>query len=95
MFRFLGGKMLPYLKKGTKVFVRGRLSAKTYTTRTGEIKVSLSVMASEVQLCGFTESADRPQSQPAQPSQPTVPMQSAVSASQTLVDDDDIPDFLR
>lgn len=87
-----GGKMMTYLKKGAKVFVRGRLTAKTYTTRQGEIKVSLSVLASEVQLCGFNESTE--QTRPQSPAQPTAP---ATPAANALVDDDDsdMPEFLR
>ena len=51
-----GGSLLQYLKKGCKVFVRGREKVSTYKDRNGNAQVSISVMASEVQLCGFRES---------------------------------------
>lgn len=47
-----GGAMLQYLKKGTKVFVRGNLKVKTYTDKNGEQQVAINVNATEVQLCG-------------------------------------------
>lgn len=47
-----GGGLLPYLKKGAKVFVRGNLKAKTYTDKQGAAQASININASEVQLCG-------------------------------------------
>ena len=38
-----GGGLLPYLKKGAKVFIRGNLKA----------QASININAFEVQLCGF------------------------------------------
>ena len=48
-----GGKLLPYLKRGEKVFVRGGLKVSIYTDKQGAPKVSVSIKANEVQLCGF------------------------------------------
>lgn len=47
-----GGGLLPYLKKGVKVFVRGNLKAKAYTDKQGAAQASININASEVQLCG-------------------------------------------
>lgn len=47
-----GGKLLPYLKKGENVFVRGGLKVSVYTDLQGVPKVSVGVKANEVQLCG-------------------------------------------
>lgn len=47
-----GGGLLPYLKRGAKVFVRGNLKVKMYTDRNGKQQVAINVSASEVQLCG-------------------------------------------
>lgn len=48
-----GGGLLPYLKKGAKVFIRGNLKAKAYTDKQGAAKASININAFEVQLCGF------------------------------------------
>lgn len=47
-----GGGLTPFLKKGCKVFVRGRLVPKTYLDRNNQPQVGLNVYASEVNLCG-------------------------------------------
>lgn len=45
-------KLLPYLKKGTKVYVSGRTKAKVYRDKNNEPQVSITLYASEVVLCG-------------------------------------------
>lgn len=47
-----GSGLLPYLKRGAKVFVRGNLKVKMYTDRNGKQQAAINVSASEVQLCG-------------------------------------------
>lgn len=47
-----GGGLLQYLKKGNKVFVRGRQRVKTYTDKNGNAQVAININASEVILCG-------------------------------------------
>lgn len=47
-----GGRLFPYLKKGTQVFVRGRMSIREWNDRTGEKQFSINANASEVTLCG-------------------------------------------
>lgn len=48
-----GGGLLPYLKRGAKVFVRGSLNCKAYATPKGMApQISINVYASEIQLCG-------------------------------------------
>ena len=47
-----GGGLIPYLKKGAKVFIRGNLKAKAYTDKHGSAQASININASEVQLCG-------------------------------------------
>lgn len=47
-----GGNLTQYLKKGVKVFVRGRLSVNVYQDKTGQWRAGLNVYATEVQLCG-------------------------------------------
>lgn len=98
-----GGQLLQYLKKGARVFVRGELSAKVYTTRDGATNVSLSVMAREVQICQTVEDGQQQQQHTAQPYRQAAPVQqqqyapqpaavTAQPAAQTLEDDgEDLP----
>lgn len=48
-----GGGLTQHLKRGCKVFVRGRLSVKSYQDRNGNTQVGVNVNASEVNLCGM------------------------------------------
>lgn len=47
-----GGNLLPFLKKGTKVFVRGILSSRLYKSREGVTQVGLNCAVQEIELCG-------------------------------------------
>lgn len=47
-----GGSLTPYLKKGCKIFVRGRLVPKAYLDRNNNPQVGLNMYANEVTLCG-------------------------------------------
>ncbi|GAE14615.1 single-stranded DNA-binding protein [Bacteroides pyogenes JCM 6292] len=57
-----GGGLIQYLKRGCKVFVRGRLSVKSYQDRSGNMQVAINVNASEVQLCGIRVETNSSQS---------------------------------
>lgn len=75
-----GGGLTQYLKKGCKVFVRGRLSVKPYQDRNGNTQVAVNVNANEVNLCGF-----KGEQTPA--TSPTVQQPSALAGQ----DNDDLP----
>jgi single-strand DNA-binding protein len=47
-----GGNLLPYLKKGTKIFVRGNLSTRIYMGHDGLNHSGINISASEIELCG-------------------------------------------
>lgn len=47
-----GGGIFPYLKKGSKVFVRGRENVKLYQDRQGNPQFAINIDATEVILCG-------------------------------------------
>lgn len=67
-----GGGLTQYLKRGCKVFVRGRLSVKSYQDRNGNTQVAVNVNASEVNLCGLKgEQAAGVSPAAQQPSAPT------------------------
>lgn len=53
-----GGKLLQYLKKGTKVFLRGDLNVNLFQSKSGAYDYSINVMVREIQLCG---SSNRPE----------------------------------
>ena len=63
-----GGGLLPYLKKGAKVFIRGNLKANAYTDKQGAAQASISIYAIEVQLCSFKSDSTTTTSAPAQQS---------------------------
>lgn len=47
-----GGNVLPYLKSGERVFVRGNLSSRVYTGRGGQMHAGLNIAVQELELCG-------------------------------------------
>lgn len=61
-----GGNLVQYLKKGEKVFVRGRLSVNQYQDKNGQWRVGLNIYATEIQLCGSKKDSqnDTPFGQP-------------------------------
>lgn len=63
------GNIIQYLKRGTKVFVRGGLNAKIYNDKRGVPCVALNVNADEIQLCGLKPSERSQQGQAAQQQQ--------------------------
>ena len=96
-----GGAMLQYLKRGTKVFVRGTMRNNLYTDRTGQTRVDINVNAREVYLCGSSpaQPAAQPAPQPApqptqaaaqQPAAPTQP-QPQQAAPAPIGGEDDLP----
>ena len=50
--------ILPYLKKGTKVFVRGFARLKVYTGHDGQKHAGINLSALEVELCWFKPTTD-------------------------------------
>lgn len=54
-----GGVLTQYLKKGCKVFVRGRMSVKTYQDKHGNTQIAVNINANEVTLCGSKQETTR------------------------------------
>ena len=86
-----GGAVLPYLKRGAKVFVRGTMRNNLYTDRTGQTRVDINVNAREVYLCGSSSAQT-------QTTQPTVTQHVAGQTSPASADapapiggEDDLP----
>lgn len=53
--------VLPYLQKGTKVFCYGRVSARTFTGRDGQVHAGLNLAVGELELCGGGSAGTSPQ----------------------------------
>jgi single-strand DNA-binding protein len=53
-----GGGLFQYLKKGAKVFVRGRQKVKLYADKNGMAQFAINVNANEVILCGVRGESD-------------------------------------
>ena len=64
-----GGGLTPHLKRGAKVFVRGRMALKQYQDKNGHWQTAVNCNASEIQLCdikgnGNGNAAAAPAAQP-------------------------------
>ena len=72
-----GGNLLPYLRKGTKVFVRGNAQIVTYSSpKTHQIEAGVNLFVREIELCGGSKEENQQQTQPQQEqSQQTTPPQ--------------------
>lgn len=55
-----GGGLFQYLKRGCKVFLRGRLVPKAYADKQNQPQCSLNMYANEVNLCGGKQEAAQP-----------------------------------
>lgn len=60
--------LMPYLTKGTKIYVQGTPHESIYTTKEGTPQISYSVNADSVEICG-SPSASRTQFDPTNPYQ--------------------------
>lgn len=70
-----GGNLLPYLKKGTKIFVRGNAQIVVYSSpKTHQMEAGVNLFVREIELCGGSKEEAQPQ-QPT-PQQPA-PQQTA------------------
>ena len=54
-----GGGLTQYLKRGAKVFVRGRMSVKQYQDKNNHWQVAVNCNASEIQLCDIKGNAQQ------------------------------------
>lgn len=53
-----GHGIMPLLRKGSKVFVRGHQNVHTYIDRSGTSQISISISASEVVLCSVAQESE-------------------------------------
>lgn len=65
-----GGALLPYLKRGTKVFVRGNAQFVIFSSaKTRQMEVGVNLFVREIELCGSQKENQQQPQQPAQPPQ--------------------------
>lgn len=69
-----GGALLPYLKRGAKVFVRGNAQFVIFSSaKTRQMEVGVNLFVREIELCGGQrenqQTAQQPQQPPQQPTQ--------------------------
>lgn len=60
-----GGNILQYLKKGTKIFVRGNAQIVVYSSpKTHQMEAGVNLFVREIELCGGSKEESNTQSQP-------------------------------
>ena len=86
-WRQLGENCQRYLTKGSKVFVSGPLTARTYQANDGTTRVSLEVTADDVEFLSSRNDAQAGGYSPA----PSAPAPMAQASGFTAVETDDLP----
>ena len=77
-----------YLKKGTQIFVEGKLRSRSYTDQNGNMRYVTEIVADSIQLLGRKSDNSAQTQQPVRPVQTAQPAQSV----QPIVDEgDDLP----
>ena len=89
-----GGNLLPYLRKGTKLFVRGNAQIVIYSSpKTHQMEAGVNLFVREIELCGGNkeENQQQPQ-QPAQtPQQPAQPQEGNSKKGKQDQNTEDLP----
>lgn len=88
-----GGALLPYLKKGTKVFVRGNAQFVVFSSaKTRQMEVGVNLFVREIELCGGAKENQQQPQQPAQPpQQPAQPQEKNAKKGKQKQNVDDMP----
>ena len=67
-----GGALAPYLKKGTKVFIRGNAQFVVFSSaKSHQMEVGVNLFVREIELCGGQKDNTQAEQQPQQPPQQT------------------------
>ena len=80
-----------YLKKGSKVFIEGKMKKSRYEDKDGITRYSFSIVAQNFEMLGDSKKADNPQSAYQQPQQQTPAQAPQRTIQQQQMADDDIP----
>ena len=71
-----GGNLLPYLRKGTKIFVRGNAQIVIYSSpKTHQMEAGVNLFVREIELCGGSKEENQQQTTPLQTQQQQTPQQ--------------------
>lgn len=91
MYRRLAEIAGQYLKKGSQVYLEGKIQTRKYTDKNGIERTAYDIIANEMKMLGG--GSDGQQAQPAQGETPTPPRRQALAtpAQPTEDIDDDIP----
>lgn len=87
MYRRLAEIAGQYLKKGSQVYLEGKIQSRKYTDKNGVERTAYDIIANEMKMLGGGGS-DEQQAQPAQGETPTPPRRQAPSAPAEDIDDD-------
>lgn len=88
-----GGALLPYLKRGTKVFVRGNAQFVVFSSaKTRQMEVGVNLFVREIELCGGAKENQQQPQQPAQtPGQPAQPQEKIAKKGKQNQNTGDLP----
>jgi len=84
-----------YIRKGSQIYVEGRLRTRSWTDQTGNKRYTTEIVVDNIQLLG--RKSDNPASQPAAPMQPQQsayepqPMAPSAPAAEVSAPEDDLP----
>lgn len=74
-------KIAQYLTKGTKVYVRGNASVKTFKNNQGVTMAAINLFATEIEFCGGAKATDEASATSTQAAQAIAPTPTQVPAS--------------
>ena len=89
MYRRLAEIAGQYLKKGSQVYLEGKIQSRKYTDKNGAERTAYDIIANEMKMLGGGNSEQ--QAQPAQAETPTPPRRQATPAAPAEDIDDDVP----
>lgn len=91
MYRHLAEIAGQYLKKGSQVYLEGKIQSRKYTDKNGIERTAYDIIANEMKMLGGSNSEQQAQS--AQAETPTPPRRQAPATPAVPVDDesDDVP----
>lgn len=92
VWRALADVVDRYVRKGTQLYVEGRLRTREWSTREGEKRYSVEVLCDNLQMIGKKSDSAPAHSEPQPQPQPTDRVAQAVEGLQAALNDpDDIP----
>jgi single-strand DNA-binding protein len=92
VWRALADVVDRYVRKGTQLYIEGRLRTREWSTREGEKRYSVEVLCDNLQMIGKkSDSAPAPSEPAPSEPQPTERVAQAVESLQAAIDDDEIP----